>query len=444
MTSTLSEILIDEDLLKLAQNATAAAAIPSSSLSNTDNPNNSQLDLNKFLLSLSESSNNPNITINTIPAISPTTYPDLDHHLIALFFAYANPGILLLNEGLFMSRYLPTNEHPPALLNAIKAIACLFSQHPKLLKQYKTQLRASQHYMALAEKQVSTKMDMMPAIQTMCLLGTWSYGINYGESSYNWIGQASREAEKFAARLADRLDYRFSVWRARLPEMSETEVETGMRVWHFAWKIDAYCAGVSGMPMAIDETEYEFMLNRAPVSDVSHLYDFDVGVREGAMSGQRSVEMVVEGQDQERGAAAGKSAASGKVNWVAEGCCFKDSSKGKRSPSVGEVEERLDWRDVFRTIPRESIYDWPSDSKPHPLLQQIRPPRSPRTPVYINPETKDALVIFATCATNANLLIFFFCSFLFFVFLLVSMSFRYSMPTNSPSSSAVSFEPKEP
>ncbi|KAJ3415213.1 hypothetical protein HDV05_005353 [Chytridiales sp. JEL 0842] len=340
MTSNISEITVDEAFLRsiMSQDATSSPG--------------TSADINDILLSLSATTN-PHTTISAMPHTLSSPYQDLERHLIAIYFAYVNPGCLLLKEDAFFENYLPVNHHPPALINAMKGLAVLYSNHPQIYKEHKTRFKASKFYMDLAEKQVTQSMETIPATQSMALLGIYAYGVDYGQRSYQWVGQASREAEKFELILSDREFYRFSVWAKASTQFSPMQREIGRRMWYCVYNIDAYCSMVSGLPLSINETEYEFLLTRSPSNTPQSTF----------------------GQ-----------------TWCNDSAQDSKNVADSGGGLVRGVDKRT-WVASFAIPPLESIYDIDGETRPHALADQMKRQKNPTLPLYMNCDADDSVYV---------------------------------------------------
>ncbi|KAI8850401.1 hypothetical protein BC829DRAFT_155194 [Chytridium lagenaria] len=168
-----------EQLLQLPESFTANFPTPSIGV----NLSNVAIDENIFkmfersdeLLSLL---NSP--TINLDHQISFPAYRTLEDHLVAIYFTYMNISAPMLKEDVFLKNYTPINRHPPALLNAIYALSCVYSTHPELYSKYKSPVEASVHFMRLAKSQLPQTKDRLTVIQIMAMAGMWEFVSLFG------------------------------------------------------------------------------------------------------------------------------------------------------------------------------------------------------------------------------------------------------------------------
>ncbi|KAJ3324509.1 hypothetical protein HDU76_013402 [Blyttiomyces sp. JEL0837] len=306
----------------------------------------------------------PRFNVSVFPSKTRSAHADLNTHLVAVFFTYFNPAYNLLSEDLFLADYVPVNRHPRALVYAILGFGALFSRHHLLLKQHKSSLKASQHYMKLAEEHVATTEDNVSAIQTMILLGTWEYLVNFGMQAYRWIGLASREAEKINIQLETQgcLGYRFLVWRGPTAELAPAQVQVRLKAFANIFALDAHATIVSGLPTCISEDEY---------------LGFFAEWEEAAGGPKDKM-----GNFNDRG---------------------RSSEVVSRSGYLGPRE----WMRTFETVPSDTIFDAPWSPYPHPVKIRLMSKigagdeeslrRKDRTPIHLMTDGKGIIYYLQVC-----------------------------------------------
>ncbi|KAJ3215306.1 hypothetical protein HDU67_000583, partial [Dinochytrium kinnereticum] len=196
----------------------------------------------------------PHCTLRAHPSNPP--YQTLEDHLIAIFFTYVNIVMPVFKEDVFLRNYTPFNRHPPALLNAICGLACMYSNHPDLYSKHKSPMEASIHFMKQSMANMAHTKDRLAIIQSMCMVGMWEFGNLYGYESYSWIGRACREAQRMGIHLPNgQPNYPLSVFTSRYTvQWSDLELEERTRTWGSCFSMDFFASVVSGLPLSIDET----------------------------------------------------------------------------------------------------------------------------------------------------------------------------------------------
>ncbi|KAJ3099282.1 hypothetical protein HDU97_003300 [Phlyctochytrium planicorne] len=239
-TSNMSEVRIDETILKTMNGSTPYAGSRAGA----------------------GFKGQPFTSFMTIPQPLPVeNFLDLESHLMAIFFTYVTHVVPMIREDLFLADYYPINRHPAALTNAIYGTATMFSQHPKIYTKFKTPFKAAQYYMELAEKNLVSVSDPLASMQTMVLIGLWDFGCFFGMQAYQWIGQGCRESHKLNLRRAKEFcEYRFSVWRGPIDEPTSEQYGVRYRTWATLFLMDTFATMVSGLPLAISEEDYAYVL----------------------------------------------------------------------------------------------------------------------------------------------------------------------------------------
>ncbi|KAJ3407767.1 hypothetical protein HDV05_005307 [Chytridiales sp. JEL 0842] len=260
--SNLTNVWLSQDLLNTAIDGGMGQAFAAShGFASTGMPTITLLDDNPP--SNLFNSGSPSIVPShpTPPPKTPTqTLPDLETHLLSLYFNFINSYLPLLSETDFLSHYnqKTSKPHPPALLNAMLGLATTYSQHPLLFKKFKSPRLAGEWYIHKAQECIPTTTDCLAAVQAMLLIGIWGFGSNFGLQSYRWIGQACREACKIFLYSSEQnyTTYRFSIWRGPAESWTPEELELRSRTWANVFALDAVTSLVSGLPHALDANEF--------------------------------------------------------------------------------------------------------------------------------------------------------------------------------------------
>ncbi|KAJ3098208.1 hypothetical protein HDU97_004190 [Phlyctochytrium planicorne] len=239
--------------------------IPSTLLSPTQGVNLGQVSLDETVLRMLDkpaaflnmlnATASPTCEVRT--AFTPNQYPVLEDHLVAVYFTYINVTMPIFRADIFLRKYTPVNLHPPLIMNAIFAMASLFSNHPDIFSKYKSRQDASLHYMRQAQKFLNQTRDRLTVIQVMAIIGMWEFGGLYGVDSYNWIGRAAREAQKFNLHSPEaKPHYDLSVFFSPyMTQWSPDEFDARLRTWNCVFLMDFYASVVSGLSLGIAESE---------------------------------------------------------------------------------------------------------------------------------------------------------------------------------------------
>ncbi|KAJ3331199.1 hypothetical protein HDU76_003823 [Blyttiomyces sp. JEL0837] len=199
----------------------------------------------------------------------PEQLSELSRHLIDLFFCYLHATVHpVFHEPTFFADLVPENRHPSFLLNAICAVSAMFSTHPGIEKMGGP-ARAAAEFVRLANEglrkyeEPRKEVDNLAVVQALLLISMIEFGWDQPISAHRTIQAAIRMAIRLKM---DREDPNIamnplSIWQGRNHNYTSSQMEVRRRVWSHCMLMDACAGAVSGLPLAIDETAYPFLLS---------------------------------------------------------------------------------------------------------------------------------------------------------------------------------------
>ncbi|KAJ3082046.1 hypothetical protein HK102_001950, partial [Quaeritorhiza haematococci] len=188
--------------------------------------------------------------------------PDLHQHLISVFFTIMHREFPVFHEGTFFENLVPVNRHPPAVINAMYAVACLFSQHPDLYKEpFGSPRKAGAHFAKKSEEELKHITDPVSNIQALMSLGLWGYGDAVGAKALIWLNHAARQAQQMGLDKKSGNNYFFSIWQAP-PSGKGRSIDEAMRFrgWATCFMMDTFATCTSGVLFTIHEADYVGLL----------------------------------------------------------------------------------------------------------------------------------------------------------------------------------------
>ncbi|KAJ3315792.1 hypothetical protein HDU76_002076 [Blyttiomyces sp. JEL0837] len=255
-----------------------------------------------------------------------------------------------------------------------------------IFQNYKSPIKASQHFMKIAEDALAMTIDPIPVIQVMILLGVWDFGTSFGISAYKWVGAACREACKIS--LHDNYDpfelYRFSVWRNPTGEAAGIEEETRERTWSSVFVVDTITSMVSGLPHALSEMEYAHVLtDRDQWFVKAEQEQREYQAREAAAANAANAAAAAAAAATTEGSSGNSSPSTPSVSFGSPIFTTNspDSRNGSTSPPMPttlfgldseEVTGLKDWSRMFRRPPADTIYDYLDEGGADPIESRLR------------------------------------------------------------------------
>ncbi|KAI9030448.1 fungal-specific transcription factor domain-containing protein [Hyaloraphidium curvatum] len=107
--------------------------------------------------------------------------------LITLFFSHVYPLMPIIHRSSFLENLIPTNQHPPLLLNAIYTMSARFSNDPLIYTDPRRPYAAGDPFFNRAKKLLQNAMDepSVPTVQALLLLALGAAGS--GKGSLGWM-----------------------------------------------------------------------------------------------------------------------------------------------------------------------------------------------------------------------------------------------------------------